>query len=67
MTVEQREKIITEIRRLTRAEAETMARLACRNRHGRVEHKTAKHLLVADQNPRHRGHRVRGAYRPTTA
>lgn len=34
MTVEQREKIITEIRRLTRAEAETMARLAWRNRHG---------------------------------
>lgn len=52
MTVEQREKIITEIRRLTRAEAETMARLGvAETGMGRVEHKTAKHLLVADKTP----------------
>lgn len=52
MTVEQREAIITEIRRLTRAEAETMARLGvAETGMGRVEHKTAKHVLVADKTP----------------
>lgn len=38
--------------RLTRAEAETMARLGvAETGMGRVEHKTAKHLLVADKTP----------------
>lgn len=52
MTVEQREKIITEIRRLTRAEAPIMAKLGVEETGmGRVEHKTAKHILVADKTP----------------
>lgn len=52
MSVEQREKIITEIRRLTRAEAHIMAELGVKETGmGRVEHKTAKHLLVADKTP----------------
>jgi len=52
MTVEQREKIITEIRRLTRAEAAVMAQLGvAETGMGRVDHKTAKHLLVADKTP----------------
>lgn len=52
MSVEQREKIITEIRRLTRAEARIMAELGVKETGmGRVEHKTAKHLLVADKTP----------------
>lgn len=52
MSVEQREKIITEIRRLTRAEAATMAQLGvAETGMGRVEHKRAKHLLVADKTP----------------
>ena len=52
MTVEQRERIITEIRRLTREEARTMAELGvAETGMGRVEHKTAKHILVADKTP----------------
>lgn len=52
MSVEQREKIITEIRRLTRAEAHIMAELGVKETGmGRVEHKTAKHHLVADKTP----------------
>lgn len=52
MSVEQREKIITEIRRLTRAEAQIMAEIGVKETGmGRVEHKKAKHLLVADKTP----------------
>ena len=52
MTVEQREKLITEIRTLTRAEAAVMAQLGvAETGMGRVDHKTAKHMLVADKTP----------------
>ncbi len=52
MTVEQREKLITEIRRLTREEAAVMAQLGVEETGmGRVDHKKAKHLLVADKTP----------------
>lgn len=52
MSVEQREKIIAEIRRLTRAEAPIMAKLGVEETGmGRVDHKIAKHLLVADKTP----------------
>ncbi len=52
MSVEQREKIITEIRRLTREEAPMMAQLGVTETGmGRVDHKTAKHILVADKTP----------------
>ena len=52
MSVAQREKIITAIRNLTRAEAPTMAALGvAETKMGRVDHKTAKHLLVADKTP----------------
>ena len=52
MTVEQREKIITEIRRLTVAEAQTMAEIGvAETGMGKVEHKRLKHLLVADKTP----------------
>ncbi len=52
MTVEQREKIITEIRRLTREEAPIMAELGvAETGMGRVEHKRLKHILVADKTP----------------
>ncbi len=52
MSVEQREKIITEIRRLTRAEAPIMAEIGVKETGmGRVAHKTAKHILVADKTP----------------
>ena len=52
MSVEQREKIITEIRRLTREEAETMGILGvAETGMGRPDHKKAKHLLVADKTP----------------
>ncbi len=52
MTVAQREKIITEIRRLTREEAPIMAKLGvAETGMGRVDHKTAKHILVADKTP----------------
>ena len=52
MTVEQREKIITEIRRLTREEAQIMAEIGVSETGmGKVEHKRLKHLLVADKTP----------------
>lgn len=52
MSVEQREKIITEIRRLTREEAATVAALGvAETGMGRVEHKRLKHILVADKTP----------------
>ena len=52
MSVEEREKIITEIRKLTVAEADTMAWLGVNETGmGRVEHKYLKHLLVADKTP----------------
>ena len=52
MTVEQREKIITEIRRLTVAEAHIMAEMGvAETGMGKVEHKRLKHLLVAEKTP----------------
>ena len=52
MSVAQREKIITAIRELTRAEAQTMAALGVsETKMGRVDHKYAKHVLVADKTP----------------
>ena len=52
MSVEQREAIITEIRRLTRAEAPVMAELGVKETGmGKVEHKRLKHILVADKTP----------------
>ena len=52
MTVEQREKIITEIRRLTREEAPVMAEMGvAETGMGRVDHKRLKHILVADKTP----------------
>ena len=52
MTVEQREKIIEEIRRLTVAEAHIMAEMGvAETGMGRVDHKRLKHLLVADKTP----------------
>ena len=52
MSVAERERIITEIRRLTVAEAPIMAEMGvAETGMGRVDHKTAKHLLVADKTP----------------
>ncbi|MBQ0125652.1 MAG: aldehyde dehydrogenase EutE [Clostridiales bacterium] len=52
MSVEEREKIITEIRKLTREEAAIMANLGVTETGmGRVEHKRLKHILVADKTP----------------
>lgn len=52
MSVDQREKIITEIRKLTHAEAAIMAEIGvAETGMGRVDHKTAKHHLVADKTP----------------
>ena len=52
MRLEEREKIIAAIRDLTRAEAPVMARLGvAETKMGRVDHKTAKHGLVADKTP----------------
>lgn len=52
MSVEEREKIITEIRRLTREEASIMAEIGvAETGMGRVEHKRLKHILVADKTP----------------
>ena len=52
MSVEQREKIITEIRRLTVAEAAIMAEMGvAETGMGKVEHKRLKHILVADKTP----------------
>ena len=52
MQIEEREKIITEIRRLCREEAAVMARLGVdETKMGKVEHKRLKHILVADKTP----------------
>ena len=52
MSVAQREKVITAIRELTRAEAPIMAALGvAETKMGRVDHKTAKHMLVANKTP----------------
>ena len=52
MTLDQREKIITIIRDLCRKEAPIMAKLGvAETKMGRVDHKTAKHILVADKTP----------------
>ena len=52
MSVEQREKIITEIRRLTLAEAPIMAEIGvAETGMGRVDHKKLKHILVAEKTP----------------
>ena len=52
MSVEEREKIITSIRGLIRKEARIMAEIGvAETGMGRVEHKEAKHLLVADKTP----------------
>ena len=52
MTVEQREKIIAEIRRLTLAEAPIMAEIGvAETGMGKVEHKRLKHILVAEKTP----------------
>ena len=52
MSVAQRERVITAIRDLTRAEAPIMAALGvAETKMGRVDHKTAKHMLVADKTP----------------
>ena len=52
MSLEEREKIITAIRDLTRKEAPIMAKIGVsETKMGRVDHKTAKHLLVADKTP----------------
>ena len=52
MSIEEREKIITEIRKLCREEAPVMAKLGVEEtKMGNVPHKTAKHVLVADKTP----------------
>jgi propionaldehyde dehydrogenase len=52
MRVEQREKIITAIRELTRNDAQIMAEMGViETGMGKVEHKRLKHLLVADKTP----------------
>ncbi len=52
MSVEQREKIIAEIRRLTVAEAPVMAEMGvAETKMGKVEHKRLKHILVAEKTP----------------
>ena len=52
MSVATREKLITQIRKTIREEAAVMAALGVsETKMGRVEHKTAKHLLVADKTP----------------
>ena len=52
MSVAKREKLITVIREMIREEAPVMAALGvAETKMGRVDHKTAKHLLVADKTP----------------
>ena len=52
MSLEEREKVIAIIRDLCRKEAPTMAALGvAETKMGRVDHKTAKHILVADKTP----------------
>lgn len=51
-SIEQRERIIAEIRKLTLENAETMARMGVQETGmGRVDHKIAKHQLVANKTP----------------
>ena len=52
MSVAKREKLITRIRTMIREEAPIMAALGvAETKMGRVDHKTAKHMLVADKTP----------------
>ncbi len=52
MSLEEREKVIAIIRDLCRKEASIMAELGvAETKMGRVAHKTAKHILVADKTP----------------
>ena len=52
MSLEERERVIAIVRDLTRKEAQTMAHLGVsETKMGRVDHKTAKHMLVADKTP----------------
>ncbi len=52
MSLEEREKVIWQVRDLCRKEAPTMASLGVsETKMGRVDHKTAKHMLVADKTP----------------
>ena len=52
MSVADREKVITAIREFTRAEARILAELGvAETKMGRVDHKFAKHNLVADKTP----------------
>ena len=52
MSLEEREKVIAAVRELCRKEAPIMARLGVsETKMGRVEHKIAKHVLVADKTP----------------
>ncbi len=52
MSLAERERVISEIRRLCREEAPAMAELGvAETGMGRVKHKIAKHLLVADKTP----------------
>ena len=52
MSLEEREKVISAVRELCRKEAPIMAELGvAETKMGRVAHKTAKHILVADKTP----------------
>ena len=52
MSLEERERVISEIRRLCREEATVMAQIGvAETKMGRIDHKTAKHILVADKTP----------------
>lgn len=52
LSVEEREKIISAIRKLTREEAQIMAEMGvAETGMGKVEHKRLKHILVADKTP----------------
>ncbi len=52
MTLEEREKVISAIRELCRKEAPIMAELGVsETKMGKIAHKTAKHVLVADKTP----------------
>ncbi len=52
MRVEERETLISSIRKFCRDEAEIMGKLGvAETKMGRAEHKTAKHILVADKTP----------------
>ncbi len=52
MSLEERERVIATVRELTRAEAPIMAKIGvAETKMGRVDHKTAKHILVADKTP----------------